>query len=357
VRRSQRVAVVVAAVLAAAGATVAAAQTSSFTPQPLTDQVAFKANLLIAVSPQPRILILGGSRGMRFEPSYLRQKTGLPGFNTCSRNASPIEAWGLVNFSHRVYPQVRPRYLWLVHVKEFRATQLLSAPCLSLQPRFSRYFPASFVREQRPLAMKASHTYGGGGGKFRRDGSLYWTTIDATRTLAKGLQESIDAWMHRNALGTPTFSDRRIRYFVRCLSLMNQLGAKPVIVLMPVHPTVLKAIRDQGWQSDHDKVIAYLESLASTYRFELFDFSEISSFHGIARAFWDGYHPKVSNTRLIIDEILRRDRHAFDPIKPFTPTPAPSPTSTPTDSPSPVTSPSSPETTSPVSSPSGAPAT
>jgi hypothetical protein len=279
------------------------------------NDLVLKADLAEKLPYTPAMIILGGSRSLRFEPRYIEKKTGLPAFNAGVRNGRPEEAWGLTHFLHDLFPKVRPRYLWFVHVKVLRAWGKVS-PALVLDPRYSRYFPDSFLEEQgklmgpgalRPYRSKQPAA------RFADDGRILWSQSDTTTLQAQGIPNTVIHWNRTNGAGTPTIEERPREWFEKTLGYMNDdLDAAPLIVMMPMQPEVLKEIGASGFWDSYAATMDYLHSLRGTYRFRLADFTLIDSFNGDPQNFYDGYHPRIENTHRIIDELLRRWPHAFD---------------------------------------------
>ena len=160
-------------------------------PRPLeetasvVDELTLKADLAADSTYAPEVIILGGSRSLRFEPEYIERKTGHSAFNAGVRNGRPEEAWGLTHYLHDLYPDVRPRYLWLIHVNILRGWERVSAP-LVRDARFCRYFPQSFLDEQEAEPAAARRR-----GQPRRppewaaDGHLDWSPL-TTRPAGDG---------------------------------------------------------------------------------------------------------------------------------------------------------------------------
>jgi len=279
------------------------------------DELTLKADLAGKLPYTPKVIILGGSRSLRFEPAYIQKKTGLKAFNAGIRNGRPEEAWGISHFLHGLWPEARPRYLWLVHVKLLRGWWRVE-PLLVQDKRFNRYFPQSFLDEQAPLMPESTDKVPVMGKlpppKWAPDGHIVWSHSDTLR-LATGVRVTINQWFKKNGPGAPTIERRPKRWFGKTLDYMNnELDATPVLVMMPVQPDVLKRIGPGGFWDAHRQVMDYLDSLRGTYRFKLVDLTDIASFGGDPQNFYDGYHPKAENTRRIIDEILRRFPNAFD---------------------------------------------
>jgi len=284
--------------------------------QRIIDDVTVKGDLATALPAAPQVIILGGSRSMRFEPRYIAQKTGLRTFNAGVPNERPEEAWAMAHFLHDLHPRVRPRYLWFIHVKFLRTWKYVS-PGLVSDPRFSRYFSETFLREQR-AGMPSKYWQGDRALKltdpasYAPDGHLV-KPRDWPQSKVDSLV-SLDTrrWIKKFGPGSPTIDARCREYFEKTLGYMNELGATPVLVFMPPNPVMLDAIATQGWLEARSELTQYLGSLSSRYDLTVVDLSYVSSFHGDPAGFYDGSHLRVENTRRLFDEILRRHPQAFD---------------------------------------------
>ncbi len=277
-----------------------------------------KANMVEALARPPQVIIFGGSRALRFEPSYIEKQTGLTGFNAAFSNGRAEDAWAWTNYLHHQFPHTRLRFFWPLQVEAFREQGLAFG--LIQDKRFSRYFPADFLAEQsRRLPQTASQlpanhdlatdTYGPDGALLH---NRYDIRLEKGGKLSTALDWSIRTMAERYAK-FPVIVDPRARtYFEKTLGLMNKLRATPVLVLMPIQPMVLRAIEPLGWSERHRVVVVYLRSLQKRYRFVFFDFSDLRSVGGDPKQYYDGVHMWVQNTRKVIDAVLARDPLAFD---------------------------------------------
>lgn len=280
------------------------------------DQLTKKADLLQKLPYTPQLLILGGSRSLRFEPSYLQHKTGLKGFNAGVRNGRPEEAWAWLNFFHKRYPKVQPRVLWLVHVRFLHAWDEMTLSLLR-DPRFNVSFPPKLVQQQLKLYAADPHLAqalaANAFQQFQPDGHLATDKPNTPATRAFGIKTTIYGWKTRDVGKPGSFyiNKRPKQYFEKTLSLLNHLGVDPVLVIMPMQPKAFAAVQDRGWPQAYKATTTYLHSLKSTYDFRLFDFHDIKSFGGDPDQFYDGDHMTKVNDHRLVDEILREDPDAF----------------------------------------------
>lgn len=310
----------IAAVSLTAGVTFARNRSSSTPPADRvhvpTDR-AVKLALLDQTRKPPQVLILGGSRATRFEPSYLQSKTGLRGFNLALQNGRPEDAWAFLNLTHERHPDTPLRIVWFVHVEAFREQGL--SPGLVQEPRLAQWFPEFMLAAARAkLPRTAEEAPKGNDLKlttFAEDGVVVRNRYDISlargRTLKRALAWSTDRALERYATTTPALDPRSMEYLEKTLALAQSLGAEPVIVFMPLHPRLLAAVRDEGWEERHTEVMAYLHGLQDDYRFTTLDFSDLRSVRGDPSAYYDGFHVRRSLARRLLDATVEGAPTAF----------------------------------------------
>ena len=89
----------------------------------------------------PQLVVLGSSRALKAEPSYLQQLTGLRGFNAAAANGKTEDGFAYANLFHDRWPDARIRYLWILEVEAFRDRP--PSPQLLAEPALAKHFPAS----------------------------------------------------------------------------------------------------------------------------------------------------------------------------------------------------------------------
>ena len=274
-----------------------------------------KTDLIQALASPPEVIILGGSRALRFDPAYLQKRTGLTGFNAAVTGARPEDAWALVNLFHARFPTARFRFLWVIHADEFSPKSL--DPGLVYDATLASYFPPSLITPQ--LHAEAEHLRVDPmqlGRVFAPDG---YVIHDAFNRMfpkpgvdASGVSKNI-AQALRNYAKTPAkVSSLSTLYFEKTLALMQSIGAAPpVVVSAPVDPRILAATASHGWAVRQGLVLRFLAGLHAHYRFDFADFSKAASCGCTARDFFDGIHLRPSGARKVTDAVLRRFPDAF----------------------------------------------
>ena len=107
------------------------------------------------------------------------------------------------------------------------------------------------------------------------------------------------------------FQPLPLHYFEMTMRLLNDLGARPVIVLAPLQPRYLAAIAGHGWDVRHRLMLAYLRRLQHVDRFSVLDFSRLSSIGGSPAGFYDAVHMRPATAALLVAAVVRDLPHAF----------------------------------------------
>jgi hypothetical protein len=308
--------------------------TAAFPTAILSDRTT-KACLAQRLTRPPRLLVLGSSRSMKIQPSYLQALTGSPTFNAGVSSATPQDAWAFVNFLHDRFPGTRQRALWLVDVEMFRPKSL--DPGLLATPALARYFSASTrwqakasglttlfswhtasdswrvlsasLLSSSPAAAPAGSPGGctyrtNGVTQFTPSGFRLWDIHDRARargfSLNQGIALTTQEYSRIYRSGYPALSAEAERWFSRTMNLLNRWGTRPLVVLTPVQPRLLHAIAPIGWNTRHAQVVGYLRQLQAHGSFDLLDASHIATFGGRPDGFYDGVHMTVPNLRKLV---------------------------------------------------------
>ena len=104
---------------------------------------------------------------------------------------------------------------------------------------------------------------------------------------------------------------RARRYFEDTLAYLNARDCEPLLILTPVHPKVMRVVRNDHWDSLHASLLAYFKEQQKRFHFTVLDFTFISSFKGDPAAFYDASHMKESNMRRLLDAAVRKAPWAF----------------------------------------------
>jgi hypothetical protein len=276
-----------------------------------TSDRTWKADLLGRLGYAPRLVFVGGSRSLRLSPAYAYRRTGLRGFNAAVVECMNEDVWAMLHLMVKRAPKVKQYVVWGIVPGTISLTRKLDSALVG-DPRLRRWFPLS-LRQAQGSGMR--HPVGSR--RYAGDGGLIWDKYAAEAaagvTLAEKLQPAIDAARRHPVTSDsiPTTMTRARRYFEDTLAYLNTHDCEPLLVLTPIHPKVMRVMRNDHWDSRHASLLAYFEELQERYHFTVLDFTFISSFDGDPAAFYDVSHMKESNMRRLLDAAVREAPWAF----------------------------------------------
>jgi hypothetical protein len=276
----------------------------------------FKLDLIEKLDKAPEVIFFGGSRSSRLEGSYVQKKTGLTGFNLAFTNGKPEDAWAFAHYLHDRWPKTRLRWIWGIQPWTFGDRPMDGA--LIQDPRLNKYFPDALLRAQGELLPqtpdKVPKHRPGYNWRYAADGTRIWDYYD--RKYAEGLTldeviaKAIAPLPGKPAKspapvtpGTPFPTTRARTYFEKTLAYLNSIGVTPILVGMPMQPTILQARIEAGSQRSYARFLGYVDSLHKSYDVEFIDLLHIESVGGQPNGFYDGVHLRFANARLLIDKL------------------------------------------------------
>jgi len=218
--------------------------------------------------------------------------------------------------------------VWCIQVNSFSAGGFHQG--LVLDERLSRYFPADLIASLLPWAREQGTRNLLSGRRFSRNGKLIWNSYDRRVAAGVPLSRVLDNYLSAKMLakagnGKVPRNTRQMRYFEKSLALANKRGVKPLVVIMPYHPRVLKAFLARGWGVKERWLFRYLDDLKSRYRMTVLNCLRISTWGGKARDFYDGSHINAANSARLVRYCLRKAPGCFRLHPEWFPAPTPSP--------------------------------
>jgi hypothetical protein len=319
-RPAATVAAAAAVVLGAVGSASASALADEYPPYPskliLKSELRFKANLVRDnLAGSPELVFFGGSRSQRFDPVFARRATGLRSVNVAESCDRPEAAWGMLNWFYAKWPDAKIRWVWGMQSGMMRNLDL--DPALLQDPRFYQYFPDDLLDAQRarlPQTVRnMPRQYAFLRNKYSALGLCTWNTYDKRFALGLTLDASLDAYIARmlrdgNAkAAAPGLQDSRARsYFEKTVEVLNEHGTTPIIILMPIHPRVLRVMRSHDMGGERQELREYLAEFGKTAQLRVLDLTTIRSFNGRPGWFYDGVHISRGNANRVILAIKRQ---------------------------------------------------
>jgi hypothetical protein len=285
-----------------------------------------RLKLIDRLSQPPQLVVLGSSRALKAEPSYLQQLTGLRGFNAAAANGKTEDGFAYANLFHDRWPDARIRYLWLLEAEAFRDRP--PSPQLLQEPALARHFPASARAGSRlddlqrlfewnttkASAKTVWHALRGapqeGAVELAPDGFRAVDQHDVSERDGISFQSRLDESTATARTFVPTMQKDGLapaqkRYFEQAVADMNRWGVEPVIVLGPVHPAYRAAMGGPAYDRLNDELTAYLASLHGRLRFTVADERDLATFGGSPNEFYDGIHMHVANMRKMLANAVR----------------------------------------------------
>jgi len=107
----------------------------------------------------------------------------------------------------------------------------------------------------------------------------------------------------RHPPAAPTPDPARFRVFEHLIAYMNNLGARPVIVLNPIYPTILAALQKYG-NPLSTATLDYLRSLQSRHNLVVVDCQDIYTCGGTAYDWTNPSHVDRANMRRVLRYIV-----------------------------------------------------
>jgi hypothetical protein len=287
-----------------------AAARAAYPPYPssliVKSEMRLKADLIRRnLKKSPQLVFFGGSRSQRFDPAFAQKRTGLRAVNIANSCARPEAAWGYLNWFYKRWPDARIRWVWGMQSGMLRDLDL--DPALLQDKRFYPYFPDDLLARQRaklPTSVaKMPRSYGFLSNRYSARGLLLWNRYDRRRAAGYPLRKALDAYIARmlhTGLRASVSDTRARRYFEDTIRLLNEHGTTPVIVIMPIHPRVLRVMKAHDMGGERQKLREYLTGLSETLDLKVLDFTTIKSFNGKADWFYDGVHITRGNANRVI---------------------------------------------------------
>jgi hypothetical protein len=288
-----------------------------------------KLDLLQNLKRSPQILILGDSRGRQAEPSYVQRLTGHSAFNAAVTGGSAPEAYVFVRFAGDLFPHQKRRYIWFTDIG---LASGIVQPQLAQDPRARRYVSAGrFALGDVKTYLSTDATKASWRvfdkcvlGRCRtrihynRDGSLTNQSLhylpEHADSLAKAVRKRLALVRvdHRSlARWRQDLSERRrFAYMERMLAFMNRRGEVPVIVLNPIYPSVLAALRSMGFpglRATREKIV----QLHKRFRFIVVNCEDIRKWGGNRSDWSNATHVNRANMRLELQYIVAHSRGAL----------------------------------------------
>lgn len=271
----------------------------------------FKADLIDQLPSPPDLVVFGGSRAMRFSPPYIESLTGLSAFNNAVQCFRPEDAWAFSTYLLERSPRLR--CVIALQARTFVDDRMRAG--LLYDPRLASAFPADLVAAEKAALGKPQRKQVLGENRYTARGYLVRNRYDIAVRRGYDFDAHMDVAIRRllpNHAWHGRVPQARARsYFEKTVRLYNDRGVTPLVILMPVQPRALRAFRKAGFQRHLDELRAYLGAAHTRVSFRTLDFTDIRTFGGSPREFYDAVHPTAENTRRIVKRAVELAPECF----------------------------------------------
>jgi hypothetical protein len=267
-----------------------------------------KLDLIAKLEHGPEMLVLGDSRGRQAEPALLQQLTGHTAFNAAVAGGSAPDAWVFTRYTADLFPHERRRYVWFVSAG---LTSDIPDPRMEADPRGRRYLgEVAGLLSTETVTPNPWRTYT----HYHRDGSIAADLRGPSAAQARRVRQAADriaARVDQYPPVAPAPDPARFALFEHLVAYMNALGARPVIALNPVYPTILAALQRHGDPLGAAS-LDYLRGLQSRYDLVVVDCRDSHAWGGADQDWTNPTHVDRANMRRMLSYIASHSDGALN---------------------------------------------
>jgi hypothetical protein len=282
-------------------------------PAVVTSDVTFKLDLLDRVRGRPPFLVLGSSRAMKLDPAWLSGPRR-PSFNAAVSGGTPVDAYAMLRRTHE---RCRCGFtaIWVLDVEGLRDGTI--DPALVHDSRVAGYLPVSERMKEWVDALRRAASWNELQDSWRA--ARHDTSHDGDR---KGLFSRLGYYrgmdyhwdtkfaqyvaIYANG-GYPALAPIDTAYLRRTADYAADNGIRLVVVVPPMHPSLLRVIGPAGYDRRHAELLAALRDAArGRPAITVLDYRDARVYGGSNDGFLDPVHQSRLNMRAMTADICRR---------------------------------------------------
>ncbi len=309
-------------------------------PTVVQDSRTEKTDLFENLTRKPEGLILGSSRTMKFESSYLEEKTSLPFFNYGVNHGRPEDFLAILRLYHERYGSLPKMVVMGVDIAALN-DKIPADARLSSEPRLFRHIQAEIpwyeefdrfsqliTMHQTKSSLRSMARYLSGRSRcsdscseivFDPDGVIQYTKRQAEISQGsydfEGPLRFNQHELQAVFSNFDTLSKTRKAYLQEAILFCESQGCDVYLFTTVHHPRLRDYLRERTKFLDREReAVRWLKQLAAANNVRFVDFGDVEQFDGEAVLFVDGIHPLEANTRRMIDRLLTEpsgDRYAL----------------------------------------------
>lgn len=298
----------------------------AFTPVIQTSR-AEKLRLLQQLPQQPDGLILGSSRVLKLEPSFIENETGLTFFNAGVNYARPEDHLAWIRYWIELYGQPPEFVILGIDPSSFDDAVAPDARLvaehqlarelpdfLTLEDRLARWKALLSWRETK-LSLRSLKTHWLDGGPpapvehYLPDGQIVYDKRESE--IKEGVYDFPAALEFNQGEYLAKYqqfqsaSERRMNCFQSTVRLCRAYQIELIVFVTPMHPELATYLdHHSDFEARRDEVIESAKKITLGNAFSFVDLSDIRSFDGDPDCFVDGVHPLEPNTRKMVKRLL-----------------------------------------------------
>ncbi len=286
-----------------------------------------KMELFDRLDSPPEGLILGSSRTMKFEPSYLRKHTSMSFFNFGVNHGRPEDFLAIVRMYRDRFGEFPKLVLIGVDLASLddvvpNDARLSSEPRMLAYARDTQSWSDEFDRYSQLLSYqqltasirsvwrkRSPQNEDPIATQFTADGVIRYVerekqiengSYDFNKSLDYNEKEFLSLFGRLNEV-----SAKRLGYLHETVRLCTENNCRVYLFSTVHHPRLRESLVSKTkFQKVEADALKSLAEIAQELDASFVDFGAIDRFSGDERAFVDGIHPTESNTRRMIDRLI-----------------------------------------------------
>lgn len=278
-----------------------------------------KACLARRLPAPPRVVLFGSSIFSKGDPAEVRALTGLTAFNASVSHGNADDAWVFLNLVHDAHPSTPTQLVWLLDPETFSGRGGPD-PALFSSPFTARFAVSTYrdaqgetaaqqtARQALTPAFRSCLVRTNSFTRYRADGyrshDYHDRNLAAGETQAQSLQATIEEYRVIYRDRYRALDPELERRFDQTIQLANSWGARPIVVLAPMHPTFVAALAPYGYAQRSAQVVAFLRAATQREAFRLLDARALHVFGGTPADFFDGVHLQAPAMHRLLAWIL-----------------------------------------------------
>lgn len=278
----------------------------------------------------PKIIVLGSSRVMQIEPQYLQAITGKTAFNYGVSTATPTDYLTQLRYLLKIgckpdmvllgvdesafHDERRPEELQslghpglFMEVPFSENLDILAESFRGIDLRTTQRSLSRLFKNKRPVPRPVESA----GNILLEDGYLIYCkhvrkmqngTFDQAANVAADVRRADFVAVLRQSLLQP--NPRKLDQFEQFLALARTEGIELRVMFLPLHPEYERRLFTEPMSRARVAMSQNLRRTCAKYGVAYRDFTELASYGGDPKEFYDAQHQTSTNTRRMVNAVV-----------------------------------------------------